>query len=97
MSSTTASGQYSTAMGRGIEVSGGTSIGIGLNDQTGTNVTQAYTMAIIGGKVGIGTITPGYKLSTKGLIEYTDNAVAKAAGLVAGDLYRTGDLLKIVH
>lgn len=26
-----------------------------------------------------------------------DNAAALAGGLVAGDIYRTGDLLKIVH
>lgn len=29
--------------------------------------------------------------------EYTDNASAIFAGLVAGQIYRTGDLLKIVH
>ena len=29
--------------------------------------------------------------------EYTDNANAIANGLVAGDVYRTGDNLKIVH
>ncbi len=50
-----------------------------------------------GGNIGIGTNSPGSKLSIVGLIEYTNNATAKTAGLVAGDLYRTGDLLKIVH
>ena len=29
--------------------------------------------------------------------EYTDNANAIANGLVVGDVYRTGDNLKIVH
>ena len=29
--------------------------------------------------------------------EYTDNSAALAAGLTAGKLYRTGDVLKIVH
>ena len=29
--------------------------------------------------------------------QYTDNATALAGGLVAGQIYRTGDLLKIVH
>ncbi len=29
--------------------------------------------------------------------EYTDNAAALAAGLVIGRIYRTGDILKIVH
>jgi len=29
--------------------------------------------------------------------EYNDNIAAKAGGLVDGQLYRTGDILKIVH
>ena len=29
--------------------------------------------------------------------EYADNAAAKIGGLVNGQLYRTGDILKIVH
>jgi len=29
--------------------------------------------------------------------EYADNAAAKAGGLIDGQLYRTGDILKIVH
>jgi len=29
--------------------------------------------------------------------EYDDNAAAKAGGLTDGQLYRTGDVLKIVH
>ena len=29
--------------------------------------------------------------------EYADNAAAKTAGLENGQIYRTGDLLKIVH
>jgi hypothetical protein len=31
------------------------------------------------------------------VLEYTDNANAIANGLVDGDVYRTGDVLKIVH
>lgn len=31
------------------------------------------------------------------LIEYADNAAAVTAGLVVGDLYRTADVLKVVH
>jgi hypothetical protein len=49
------------------------------------------------GNVGIGTTNPKSKLSIVGLSEYNDNAAALSAGLVAGDLYRTGDVLKIVH
>ena len=31
------------------------------------------------------------------LPEYADNAAAIAAGLTSGQVYRTGDLLKVVH
>ncbi len=55
---TTATGQNSTAIGYGIEASGSSTIAISLNDQSGTNVTQSNTMAIMGGKVGIGDKTP---------------------------------------
>lgn len=37
------------------------------------------------------------KLHVGGVVEYADNAAAVAAGLAAGDVYRTGDNLKIVH
>ena len=49
------------------------------------------------GNIGIGTDTPNSKLSIVGLSEYSDNAAAIIAGLEEGDLYRTGDILKIVH
>ncbi|WP_299368157.1 hypothetical protein [Winogradskyella sp.] len=41
--------------------------------------------------VGIGTETPGAKLSVVGLQEYADNAAATAGGLSVGDFYRTAD------
>jgi hypothetical protein len=31
------------------------------------------------------------------VLEYTDNVDAIANGLIDGDVYRTGDVLKIVH
>jgi hypothetical protein len=49
------------------------------------------------GRVGINKTNPNSKLSVDGLVEYTDNATALAAGLTAGDFYRTGDILKVVH
>lgn len=33
----------------------------------------------------------------KDLPEYADNAAALAGGLTPGQLYRTGDILKVVH
>jgi hypothetical protein len=41
------------------------------------------------------TIGSGIKIS--GVSEYADNTAAIAGGLTTGDVYRTGDLLKIVH
>lgn len=41
------------------------------------------------GKVGIGKTSPGSKLAVYGLIAYANNAAAIAAGLSAGDFYRT--------
>ena len=36
-------------------------------------------------------------LNITSVSEYADNTAAIAAGLTTGDVYRTGDLLKIVH
>lgn len=43
------------------------------------------------------TINFDTKDGAAGVQEYADNATATAAGLTLGDIYRTGDLLKIVH
>ena len=49
-------------------------------------------------------ITKNYKIGSlqsfvlsQGLVEHADNAAAITAGLDVGQIYRTGDLLKIVH
>jgi hypothetical protein len=47
------------------------------------------------GNVGIGTPTPGSKLSVVGLVEYADDAAAGTAGLVAGDFYHTAGVVKV--
>jgi len=41
------------------------------------------------------TTSTGVKIT--GVLEYADNTAAIAGGLTTGQLYRTGDLLKIVH
>ncbi|MHB8830498.1 MAG: Kelch repeat-containing protein [Patescibacteria group bacterium] len=55
----TASGDYSTALGNRITAQGNYSFGIGLDNTVGRVITQASTMAIMGGNVGIGTLAPG--------------------------------------
>ena len=42
-------------------------------------------------------VTFAGNLKVQGVSEYADNTAAIAAGLTTGQLYRTGDLLKIVH
>jgi len=41
--------------------------------------------------------TTGTGVKISGVSEYADNTAAIAGGLTTGDVYRTGDLLKIVH
>ena len=68
---TTASGFGSTAMGSNIEVgsSGQHSFGIGLNDNISWKITLPNVMAVMGGNVGIGTVSPGVKLEVHGTIK----------------------------
>ncbi len=74
-------------------------IGIGTADNARAN---AMTV-LFNGNVGVGTLTPTSRLHVSGqtrisgMLEYADNAAALSGGLTVGMLYRTGDLLKIVH
>jgi len=79
----TASGISTIALGQGITVSGNNSTGIALNDQAGTTVAQANTMAIMGGNVGIGTTTPSEALEVSGNI--------LASGTICNGTGCTGD------
>jgi hypothetical protein len=65
---TVASGDYAVALGREIEASGDYSFAISLDDMNGAEVTTDNTMAIMGGNVGIGTVSPGHKLEVNGNI-----------------------------
>ena len=62
---TTASGNASTAMGQAITANATNSFGIGLSN-TNYTINQPNTMAIMGGNVGIGTVTPNSKLHVNG-------------------------------
>lgn len=75
--------------------SGGDQLSIGWTDGNGNWHPRMTVLST--GNVGIGTTGPKSKLHVTGLDEYEDNAAAKAAGLTPGAIYRTGDLLKVVH
>lgn len=66
-----ASGDYSIAMGRSMTVSGNNSCGINLSSGSGYTLSQVNTMAVVGGKLGIGTVTPGDPLDVAGNINAT--------------------------
>ncbi len=73
---TSAIGHYSIAIGRNIKVSetGINSIGIGLgNVQKKDSITKSNTMAIMGGKVGIGTVSPDKNFVVDGDARITGN------------------------
>jgi len=76
---TTASGSFSTAIGRSIKVNGDYSVGIGLSSKLYT-IDLENVMAIMGGKVGIGTTTPSYILDVSG----DSDIVAQFSGRVKG-------------
>jgi hypothetical protein len=79
--------------------------GAGLMNLKLENVTGTFN-ALFPGKSGTVAYNSGEThtnatlagtVQMTGIVEYADNAAAKAAGLTNGRVYRTGDLLKIVH
>jgi hypothetical protein len=93
----TASGDYSMAIGLGDaagtipQVSGASSFGIFMGDQSGVDVSQANTMAIMGGDVGIGRTDPFVPLDVNGTIRIGYSGEDCAVDNVAGAIrYRAG-------
>ncbi|MBZ9577418.1 hypothetical protein KJA13_00045, partial [Patescibacteria group bacterium] len=82
---TTASGPFSFAIGREIEAQGDYSVAIALSDQDGAVVSQSNTMAIMGGKVGIGTTTPD-----EILLVASEDVTVIAAQRSSADTYTSG-------
>lgn len=56
------------------------------NHTAGTATIPAPSGTLLGGKLNVGVTQ-----------DFADNAAAITGGLVVGDVYRTGDVLKIVH
>lgn len=89
-------GNYSTALGAAITVSplASYSMGIGL-DPTVDTLAQPNTMAIMGGKVGIETVTPTEALSVVGNVTITETLLDgykefNAYQIGSGDTFTTG-------
>jgi hypothetical protein len=86
---TTANGWASTTIGSTINADGQNSVGIGLDLTEGWTITQDHTMAIMGGDVGIGTVSPGAKLDVE--LSGTPGSVGGAATIGYSGNSATGD------
>lgn len=62
------------------------------SNATGTGTARPITISALASGITLGT-----SLNFTGIVEYADNAAAIIGGLSTGSVYRTGDLLKIVH
>jgi tetratricopeptide (TPR) repeat protein len=89
--STMAYGDYSIAIGKEIEARGSHTIAIALSDQNGLQAMQDSTLAIMGGKVGIGTVIPTTALhvadtiySSVGGFKFPDGSVQETAATGGG-------------
>jgi hypothetical protein len=74
-SNNTASGANSLSLGTQMEVSGDNSVGINLFSSNSQNLSQNNTLAIMGGNVGIGNLTPSVPLSVVGDAEINGSLV----------------------
>jgi hypothetical protein len=92
---------YQTSVGS-YNTSGNTTslfvVGNGTGDTSRSDIVLVQTTGMtVNGQMTTTGKTVTNTLRVTGVSEYADNAAAIAGGLVTGDLYRTGDTLKIVH
>jgi hypothetical protein len=71
---TVATGAHSTALGWGVQAAGESSVAIGLDDQNGAIVSQDHTLAILGGRVGVGDPAPSARLT---VLDNTSSSVLR--------------------
>src|SRR5690606_14855748 len=68
---------------------------------TMNTITAGSNISVTNGSASITiatSATPTFTgVTISGIAEYADNAAAISGGLTTGRLYRTGDILKIVH
>ncbi len=74
-----ATANYAFSLGHGMEANGEHSFAIALDDMSGTSVSNDNTMAIMGGNVGIGTLSPGSKLEVSGKTTTTNFQMTSGA------------------
>ena len=86
-----------TGTGNLLITSDGASVQInkGLTENMAEFITDGAVKLYYDSAKKLETTSTGIKIS--GVSEYADNTAALAGGLTTGDVYRTGDLLKIVH
>jgi hypothetical protein len=92
LSGSTPTGLYSTSIGYSMTTNGDYSFGIGL-DNSAYTLSQANSMAIMGGNVGIGTVSPNTALEVNGSVRVgsqTTRATSSNRGQLAlGSTYIT--------
>ena len=96
------SGANNTMLGStsgGSIVAGDNNTVLGANIDAGSDVSDTVIIGIGDGtiKLSIGLLSIANVLNIAYVPVFADNTAALAGSLVAGDVYRTGDTLKIVH
>lgn len=84
-----ADGTLSSRYGSNVDVNGNYSIGFGLDPTVPTTITAPNTMAIMGGKVGVGTTAPTTELDVSGSVRLGNNGETCAAAIEGAIRYNS--------